>query len=479
MGTDNTWKSAFELAAMVKRGDVSPLELVEDSLQRIDRLNSQLNAFLHVDADGALRAARDAEAAVAAGDTLGPLHGVPVPIKDVEEAKGLPHTSGSLVYKDRIATFDSIATRRIRAAGAIIIGKTNTSEFGQIGTNENRLGDACRNPWNPEMTSGASSGGAAVSVATGISSIAQGGDGGGSIRIPASMCGIYGIKPSQGRVPKLMMDTSSHHPVKFAQSGPLTRTVQDAALLLGVLSGPADDGERDAIQTAPPDFMAALDHDIKGLRVAWSPDLGGVAVDPEVMNLTETAAKTFEDLGCDIESAEFRLGSPEEVYRTFDVLYNSRVYATNGHLLENHRDQLTDYFTEGLENGKSYTATDLWHAMSTLEIYRAYVRDFFLHFDILLTPTLATPSFPIGQHPETIDGTAVPHRHWGFTPFTYPFNMTGNTAASVPAGFTKSGLPVGLHIVGRYGEETTVLSASARYEEASPWAERIPEIANF
>ena len=179
MGTDNTWKSAFELAAIVKRGDVSPVELVEDSLQRIDRLNSQLNAFLHVDADGALKAARDAEGAVAAGDTLGPLHGVPVPIKDVEEAEGLPHTSGSLVYKDRIATFDSIATRRIRAAGAIIIGKTNTSEFGQIGTNENRLGDACRNPWNPEMTSGASSGGAAVSVATGISSIAQGGDGGG------------------------------------------------------------------------------------------------------------------------------------------------------------------------------------------------------------------------------------------------------------------------------------------------------------
>jgi aspartyl-tRNA(Asn)/glutamyl-tRNA(Gln) amidotransferase subunit A len=479
VGTDNTWKSAFELAAIVKRGDVSPVELVEDSLQRIDRLNSQLNAFLHVDADGALKAARDAEGAVAAGDTLGPLHGVPVPIKDVEEAEGLPHTSGSLVYKDRIATFDSIATRRIRAAGAIIIGKTNTSEFGQIGTNENRLGDACRNPWNPEMTSGASSGGAAVSVATGISSIAQGGDGGGSIRIPASMCGIYGIKPSQGRVPKLMMDTSSYHPVKFAQSGPLTRTVQDAALLLGVLSGPAEDGERDAIQTAPPDFMAALDYDIKGLRVAWSPDLGGVAVDPEVMKLTETAAKTFEDLGCNIESAEFRLGSPEEVYRTFDVLYNSRVYATNGHLLENHRDQLTDYFTEGLENGKSYTATDLWHAMSTLETYRAYVRQFFLQFDILLTPTLATPSFPVGLHPETIDGAAVPHRHWGFTPFTYPFNMTGNTAASVPAGFTKSGLPVGLHIVGRYSGETTVLSASARYEEASPWAERIPEIANF
>jgi aspartyl-tRNA(Asn)/glutamyl-tRNA(Gln) amidotransferase subunit A len=479
VSTDNTWKSAFELAAMVKRGDVSPVELAEESLRRIDQLNPQLNAFLHVDTDGALRAARDAEQAVVAGDTLGPLHGVPVPIKDVEETEGLPFTAGSLVYKDRIATFDGIAARRIRAAGAIIIGKTNTSEFGQIGTNENRLGDACRNPWNPEMTSGASSGGAAVSVSTGISSIAHGGDGGGSIRIPASMCGIYGIKPSQGRVPKLIMDSSSAHPVKFAQSGPLTRTVQDAALLLGVLAGPVDDGEQDAIQTAPPDFLAALDQDVSGLRVAWSADLGGVAVDPQVKQLTETAAKTFEDLGCTVETADFRLGSPEEVYGTFDVLYNSRMYATNGHLLENHGDLLTDYFTEGLENGKSFTSVDLWHAMSQLEIYRSYVRQFFSNYDILLTPTLATPSFPVGQHPEIIDGTAVPHRHWGFTPFTYPFNMAGNTAASVPAGFTNSGLPVGLHIVGRYGEETTVLSASARYEEARPWAGHIPEIANF
>jgi Asp-tRNA(Asn)/Glu-tRNA(Gln) amidotransferase A subunit family amidase len=479
MSTDNTWKSAFELAAMVRSGDLSSTELVEDSLRRIDQLNPQLNAFLHVDADGAMKAASDADAAVVGGNDLGPLHGVPVPIKDVDEAEGLPFTSGSLVYKDRIATFDGIAARRIRAAGAIIIGKTNTSEFGQIGTNENRLGDACRNPWNPEMTSGASSGGAAVSVATGISSIAQGGDGGGSIRIPASMCGIYGIKPSQGRVPKLIMDSSSAHPVKFAQSGPLTRTVQDAALLLGVLAGPADDGEQDAIQTAPPDFLAALDQDISGLRVAWSPDLGGVAVDPEVKQIAETAVRAIEDLGCNVEDVDFRLGSPEEVYDTFDVLYNSRVYAVNGHLLENHRDQLTDYFTEGLENGKSFTGVDLWHAMSQLEIYRSYVRQFFSQYDILLTPTLATPSFPIGQHPETIDGKAVPHRHWGFTPFTYPFNMAGNTAASVPAGFTTSGLPVGLHIVGRHGEETTVLSASARYEEARPWTGRIPDIANF
>ncbi|NQW17377.1 MAG: amidase [Chloroflexi bacterium] len=479
MSTNYTWKSASELAELVRRGEVSPVELVEDGLRRIDQLNPQLNAFLAVDAEGALRTARTAEKSVVSGDTLGPLHGVPVPIKDVEEAEGLPHTAGSLVYKDRIATFDSLATRRIRAAGGIIMGKTNTSEFGQIGTNENRLGDACRNPWNPEMTSGASSGGSAVAVSTGISSIAQGGDGGGSIRIPASMCGIYGIKPTQGRIPRLMAGETSYHSVKFAQSGPLARTVKDAALLLGVLAGPAEDGDKDAIQSAPPDFMAALDESISGLRVAWSPDLGGVAVDPEVRQLTESAARAFEGLGCNIDVPEFRPGSPEEVFRTFDVIYNSRVFATNGHLLENNRDQLTDYFIEGLENGKSFTAADLFHAMSKLEVYRAYVREFFSKYDILLTPTLATPSFPVGQHPETIDGKAVPHRHWGFTPFTYLFNMTGNPAASIPAGFTSSGLPVGLHIVGRFGEETTVLAASARFEEARPWAGRIPTIANF
>lgn len=275
------WLPAYRLRELIRSKEVSPVELAHLTLERIERLNPELNAFLAVSAKEAIDSARAAESRAMSGETLGPLDGIPIPIKDIEEVAGVRHTSGSLVFKDRVATGDSLAVERIRAAGAVIVGKTNTSEFGQIGTCENLLGDACRNPWDTSLTSGASSAGAAVAVAAGITAIAQGGDGGGSIRIPAGFCGVYGIKPSQGRVPR-HSGLDSWHPVKFAQVGPLSRGVRDAAILLQVLAGPAEDGERDAIQSPPPDFVSAIDHDIKGLRVAWSRDLGGVAVDPAV-----------------------------------------------------------------------------------------------------------------------------------------------------------------------------------------------------
>ena len=471
------WLPAHQLRKLIQAREISPVDLVERSLARINRLNPTLNAFLAVTAETAMDSAREAESILMAGKDLGPLGGIPIPIKDIEEVAGVRHTSGSLVFTDRIATDDSLAVERLKAAGAIIIGKTNTSEFGQIGTCENLLGDACRNPWDASLTSGASSAGAAVAVATGIAPIAQGGDGGGSIRIPAAFCGIYGIKPTQGRVPRRAGGLDSWHPVKFAQVGPLTRDVRDAALLLQVLSGPAADGERDAMQTAPPDFSAALDSDIQGLRIAWSRDLGGVAVDPEVAAIAEAAAKTFEEMGAAVEERDLTLGTPQEVFDVFDTIYNARVWATLGNLLNDHQSELTDYFREGLERGREATGAELFHAMSRLEQFRSTTQGFFATYDLLLTPTLAVPPFPIGEHPQEIAGDSVPHRHWGFTPFTYPFNMTGNPAASVPAGFTDNGLPIGLQIIGRLEDEAIVLAASARFEEARPWAHLKPPMA--
>ena len=291
------WLPAYRLRELIRSKEVSPVELAHLTLERIERLNPELNAFLAVSAKEAIDSARAAESRAMSGETLGPLDGIPIPIKDIEEVAGVRHTSGSLVFKDRVATGDSLAVERIRAAGAVIVGKTNTSEFGQIGTCENLLGDACRNPWDTSLTSGASSACAAVVVAAGITAIAQGGDGGGSIRIPAGFCGVYGIKPSQGRVPRRHGGLDSWRPVKFAQVGPLSRSVRDAAILLQVLAGPAEDGERDAIQSPPPDFVSAIDHDIKGLRVAWSRDLGGVAVDPAVAAIAEDAARSFGRAG--------------------------------------------------------------------------------------------------------------------------------------------------------------------------------------
>jgi aspartyl-tRNA(Asn)/glutamyl-tRNA(Gln) amidotransferase subunit A len=471
------WLPAYRLRELIRSKQLSPVELARLTLERIERLNPELNAFLAVTADKAMDSARAVESRIMSGEEPGLLGGIPIPIKDIEELAGVRHTSGSLVFKDRVATVDSLAVERIKRAGAVIVGKTNTSEFGQIGTCENLLGDACRNPWDTSLTSGASSAGAAVSVAVGITPIAQGGDGGGSIRIPAGFCGIYGIKPSQGRVPRRHTGLDSWHPVKFAQVGPLSRNVRDAAILLQVLAGPAEDGERDAIQSPPPDFVTAVNRDIRGLRAAWSRDLGGVAVDPAVAAIAGDAARAFEGLGATVEETDLRLASPQEVFHVFETIYNARVWATSGHLLADHAGELSDYFREGLERGREVAGAELFHAMSRLEQFRAAAREFFASFDLLLTPTLAVPPFPIGEHPEEIDGVTVPHRHWGFTPFTYPFNMCGNPAASVPAGFTKDGLPVGLQIVGRLKDEATVLAASARFEEARPWAHMRPPLA--
>jgi aspartyl-tRNA(Asn)/glutamyl-tRNA(Gln) amidotransferase subunit A len=475
-GTDQlAWTPAHVLRGMVERKEVSPVELTELALRRIEAHNSKLNAFLTVIPDRAMEAARRAEQAVADGEPLGPLHGIPVSIKDLEGVAGVRQTNGCLVYKDNVSPADSLATERLQAAGAIVVGKTNTSEFGHIGTNENRLGDACRNPWNTECTSGASSGGAGSSVAAGMTAIAQGSDGGGSIRIPSGFCGIYGIKPSQGRVPRRAAGIDSWHPVNFSNVGPMTRDVRDAAIMLQVLAGPAPDAETGTMDSKPPDYVAALGRGVRGLRMAWSPDIGGVPVDPEVVEVAGRAAQALVELGATVDRADFRIDDPQAVFDNFQVIYRSRAYAVNGHLLREHRDRLTDYFIEGLEGGRAMTAEQLYDAYSHLNRYRAYVRGFFEKWDVLLTPTLAVPAFPINKHPERVGGKPVPHRLWGFTPFTYPFNMAMTPAASAPAGFSRGGLPIGLHIIGRYGDEETVLAASAAFEKARPWAQHRPK----
>lgn len=469
------WTPAHKLHQLIRTKQISPVELMQASLDRIDELNPTLNAFLAVMHDEALEGARLAEKAVMDGEEIGPLHGIPVSIKDLEAVAGVRQTNGCLVDKDFVPDTDSMAAERVRHAGAVIVGKTNTSEFGHIGTNENRLGDACRNPWDPACTSGASSGGAGASVGSGMTAIAQGSDGGGSIRIPSAFCGIYGIKASQGRVPRRSKGLDSWHPINTSCVGAMARDVRDAAILLQALAGPAPDAEFGTLQDEPPDFAAAFHRGVRGLRIAWSPDLGGVPVDPEVAAITKAAAEVFEGLGAHLEAPEFKMDDPQAVFDTFQVFYRTKAYATHGDLLREHPDELTDYFREGLELGSRLTSEELYDAYSTIMKYRSYVNEFFASFDLLLTPTTAVTSFPINEHPTSIGGRKVPHRLWGFTPFTYPFNMTGNPAATVPAGFAQNGMPVGLHIVGRFGDEEAVLAASAAFESTRPWAHLRPD----
>ena len=469
---DLAFTSTTELRALIAAGEVSPVEATELYLSRIDRLDSRLNSYLTVTADEAIDSARRAEAAVARGDALGPLHGVPISIKDLELTRGIRTTGGSLAFADRVPDEDSIVVERVRAAGAVILGKTNTPEFGLLGHTQNLLGDHCRNPWNTDRTTGGSSGGAGAAVAAGLCSLATGSDGGGSIRIPSSFCGVYGIKPTQHRVPMYAGAASMGAFNMFSQSGPMTRTVADSAVLLQVMAG-RDPRDSASLRDTPPDYLAATERGVDGLRLAWSPDFGFGAIDPEVVEVTSRAARVFEDLGCELGDAELVLDQP---FDPFWTLFSGIVHGRYTAVLNQHRDMLTDYALECMERGESLRASDYVSALGYVDMLKAQFADVFERYDLLLSPVMAVPAFPVGSPPSEIDGRSV-DAFAGAFPFTYPINMIGHTAASVPCGMSSDGLPIGLHVVGRPGDEATVLAASAAFERARPWAHLRPPVS--
>ena len=470
MAPDLAFVSAVRLARMIADRDVSPVEVVRDLLDRIDRLNPKLNAYLTVCGDEALAAARDAEDTLMREVPTGLLHGVPLSFKDLTATKGIRTTMGSLLFKDNVPTQDAIVVERVKQAGAIILGKTNTPEFAAWSTTENRLGDPCNNPWGVGRTVGGSSGGAAAAVAAGLGPVALGGDMAGSIRNPAAFCGVVGYKPSRGLVPM----ASGPRPVfsAFGQQGPLSRTVEDSALLLRVIAG-YDRRYPIARRERPPNFQAGLHDRIDGLFMAWSSDFGYAAVDPEVARIAEDAARAFEGLGAVVEAPSIAFDDPWDIYEPIGI---SALFSMYEAVLETKGDLLTDYVKDRVSAGKSITGADYALAMGRLEVFTARMDDWFEHYDILLTPTLATTAFPHGQFPEEIGGRSVEHPWRGFTPFTYPFNLAGNPAATVPCGFTSEGLPVGLQVVGARGADALVLQVSAAFERARPWAATRPSL---
>ncbi len=469
------YMTACELRRHIVKKEVSPVMVVEAALDRIDRYNESLGAFITVCHDLAMKQGREAEQAVLRGEDLGPLHGIPVPIKDLESVRGIRFTHGS-VPAEEVGTTDALCVERVRAAGGIIIGKTNTPEYGYAGTTENRVYGSCRNPWNTERTSGGSSGGSAAAVAAGLTPIAQGSDGGGSVRIPSSFTGIYGIKATQGRIPRRHVNAQSWSPINNSSVGPMTRTVRDAAVLMRCLAGPASDAEYGTLDEMPPDYEAAIGRGVRGLKIALSVDLGGAAVDRQVVEKVQSAARFFEEEGAALEEADFKVDDPEDQFQTFFDFFCARGYVSYGALVDEaeSRDQLTDYFRSCLEHGRSLSAADFISALNKIGRYRAYVSAFFDRYDLLLTPTIAVPAFPIGKPPVEISGRRCPHPNWDFFPFTPLFNLTGNPAASVPCGFSEDGLPIGLQIVGRLGDEETIIAASAVFEEGRPWAGKRP-----
>ena len=461
---------AYELAEMIRSKKLSPVELTEVILKRIRELNPKLNAYLTVVEDGAMQAARDAERAVSAGDDLGPLHGIPVSLKDLVDTKGIRTTLGSVVFRNNIPQAEGPMVKRLKQAGAIIIGKTNTPEcgLGRGSQTENKLLGATRNPWNIDRAPGGSSGGAAAAVAAGISPLAQGSDGGGSTRIPASFCGVFGLKATNGRVPLDVHDWGVSH---VSCLGPITRNVRDAAMMLNVIAGP-DKSDYTSIRTPPPDYLKALDVKMERLHIAWSLDLGyGVEVDPEVSSVFKHAVKVFESLGHRVEEAAPRISSP---FDTFDINAFTMYSIAYEFLLEEHPDEITDYLKACLEFARGTTGIEVAKSWIEVEKIRGALLDFFEEYDLLLTPTTAVPAVKIGQRDKSLGKGIVDCAFW---PFTSTFNLSRNPAASVPCGFSSDGLPIGLQIVGRLEDEVTVLCASAAFEQVCPWADKYPPVS--
>ena len=460
------YMSVIEMVKAIENKQLSPVEIMDAVLSRIERLNPKINAYCTLVAESARKQAREAENMVMKGEELGRLHGVPVSIKDLTFTKGIRTTSGSKIYENFVPEQDAIIVERLKAAGAIIIGKTNTPEFGFKGVTDNRLFGATRNPWNLGLTSGGSSGGAAASVAAGMGPLAQGSDGGGSIRIPSSFCGVFGFKASFGRVPRGPVpdwQTLSH-------TGPITRTVRDAALAMEVIAG-RDDRDRHSLPETGLRYLSALGGDLKGLKIAWSPDLGYAVVDPRVLEVTSAAVGTFDTLGGTVEAATPDAGHPGGAFGTmWNVTFASKYL----NKLEEWREQMDPGLVTLIEQGKDRLATEYASAALQREEYCDKMQPFFEKYDLLLTPTLAVPPFEVGASgPREIAGV---QRFLDWIAFTYPFNLTGQPAASVPCGWTEDGLPIGLQIVGRRFDDVTVLRAAAAFEQASPWAGRRPPL---
>jgi Asp-tRNA(Asn)/Glu-tRNA(Gln) amidotransferase A subunit family amidase len=470
MHDEIAWMPATEMAERIRKKQLSPVEVTAAVLERIDALNPALNAYTVVTHDMAMAAAREAEEAVTRGDDLGPLHGVPVSIKDLFDVPGLPTTKGSLIYKDNVASGWEYSAKRLVDAGGIHVGKTNTPEFGFLPTTENQLFGATYNPWDVTRTAGGSSGGAGSAVAAGLGPVALGSDGGGSIRIPASFCGIFGIKPTYGRVPRKPGGWST-----MTHRGPMTRTVADGALALDVMAG-REPEDPYSIDDYPGSFLAEMDRGVRGLRVAWSPDLGYALVEPEGRDICEAGAKRFADFGCTVEEATPGFPNPS-TDRTFLTLGATNDAVWMSELTPEQLELVGEPAKVFLQAGSQTSGTDFVRAnLRRMRLWETMQR-FHETYDLLLTPSLAVTAFPVGEPPTKVGDADFPP--FGWSPFTVPFNLTGQPAASVPCGYDSRGLPVGLHIVGRAFEDSLVLRAARAFEQAQPWADRRPDVQAY
>jgi aspartyl-tRNA(Asn)/glutamyl-tRNA(Gln) amidotransferase subunit A len=463
-------RPGYELADAVRRRELSPVALVQASLDVIAAKNPSVNAFVALRERGALADAETLERRLAAGEAVGPLAGLPLGVKDLEDVAGLPTTFGSVPFRDYRPARDSVQVARLKAAGAIVVGKTNTPEFGYTGLTKNLIFGVTRNPWNLERTPGGSSGGSGAAIAAGMVPLATGSDGGGSIRIPACYVGAFGIKPSFGRIP---MGPKAMLPwIDTVCYGPITRTVRDAALYLDAVVG-ADPSDPDALPHPGYSYTARLSELPSRLRIGVSKTLGYAVVQRDVWREVERAVEAFRAMGHEVEIIDDAL---PDLGIEWAMLSCAETYANLAPILDRHRDEWGRAFLHGLERGKDVTQAFVGDAQRKRALLQQRIAEIFARYALLLSPTLPTEAFPAaGPFPRTIDGERIPSE-LGAVAFTYPFNFSGHPAATVRAGFTDAGLPAGLQIVAPHHRDDLVLQAAYAYEQARPWNDRWPAL---
>jgi Asp-tRNA(Asn)/Glu-tRNA(Gln) amidotransferase A subunit family amidase len=466
---DLCFLSALELGRLIESGDVSPVEITDAVLARIERLNPSLAAYVTVTAEAARAQAREAEGRARRRDRRGPLDGIPYSVKDLEDTAGVRTTYGSWWFKDHVPTEDGGAAARLRQSGAVLVGKTNTPHFGHKDMTDNLIGPPCRNPWRLDRTAGGSSGGAAAAVAAGLAPVAHGSDGAGSIRCPSALCGVVGIKPSLGRVPYY---PSPDYWSARSHNGPITRTVRDAALALAVMAGP-DARDPLSVDAPPEDYVAACDGDLRGRRVAWSPDLGRLPVDPEVRTITEAAARRFGELGGTVDAPALRW---PDIRGPHALMWQVAVAARHQDRAHEHPDRIEPSLMRMIVNAGRVSALEYGRAVLARAPFYEAVRRFFETYDLLLTPAMPVAAWSVEPDSHAVIGGHDAPTLLERLTFTAPFNLTGQPAASVPCGWTKDGLPVGLQIIGRWHADALVLRAAAGFEALQPWRDRRPPV---
>lgn len=448
--------SLRDMSSALSRKLFSPTELLDDMIRRYEVLEPRLNMFAHVDFDAAHKQAAAAEARILRGERLSELDGIPTSIKDLIAVRDMPQRFGSKATSDAHVAADAPAVERLRAAGAVILGKSTTSEFGCKAVGDSPLTGITRNPWNTDLTPGGSSCGAAAMVAAGLVPYAIGTDGGGSVRIPASLCGLFGMKAQFGRV--AVFPTSATP--TLAHVGPLARNAEDAAIVLSVIAG-FDKRDPGTVNGALPDFAAATRTD-RRMKVAWSPTLGYGRVDPEVAALAAQAVRQIESLGMDVEIVDHVMDDPID-------LWTAEFYAGVGTKLRetiaNAPELLDPAVLELLRQSLEQEMRAYYESVFARYAFREAMRAFFEEYDLLLTPTLPVAAFGAGLNvpPGYEDRNAV-----SWATFTYPFNLSSQPAASLPVGFTSAGLPVGLQVVSSAYDEASIFSLAGAYEKAAP-----------